>query len=63
MRLVSAWCAYLAARVRTRAEQQGGAINVEYALVVGLIAVVCIAAVGYFGFMMKEYLLEAGSKL
>lgn len=57
MRLVRTW------RYCHEARSESGAANVEYALLLVLIAVFCIVSVSYFGLMLKDYLLDAGDNL
>jgi pilus assembly protein Flp/PilA len=54
---------YLRAWVRTRLDDDRGASLVEYALLVALIALVCIAAVTAFGESTSASYSEAVSKL
>ena len=63
MSLVTAWFAYCRTLIRSRSEDQTGAANVEYALLMAFIAVVCIASITYFGLMLKDYLMDAGNRL
>jgi Flp pilus assembly pilin Flp len=51
----------LSARVRRTLLRETGASLVEYALLVGLIAVVCFAAIALFGSEVSEKLSEVAS--
>lgn len=62
MTLMSIW-AYCQATVRSRIKNERGASLVEYALLVALIAVICIAAIGLIGRGARDTLSEAGSAL
>jgi pilus assembly protein Flp/PilA len=58
------WHRYITAKIAsrfTRTEQ--GAALVEYALLVALIAVVCIAAITFIGRATSDKFSEVGSKL
>lgn len=50
-------------KARLDAKSELGASLVEYALLVALIAVVCIAAIGYLGGQAKEQFDSVGSKI
>jgi pilus assembly protein Flp/PilA len=55
---------YIAARISARlARNEQGAALVEYALLVALIAVVCIAAITFIGTATSSKFSEVGSKL
>jgi pilus assembly protein Flp/PilA len=45
------------------ARSEDGASLVEYALLVALIAIVCVGAVAFFGTELTENLSRSGSKL
>jgi pilus assembly protein Flp/PilA len=64
MDMVLFWQRYVATKISarfTRAER--GAALVEYALLVALIAVVCIAAVTFLGNATSDKFSQVGSKL
>ena len=50
-------------KARIDAKSELGASLVEYALLVALIAVVCIAAIGYLGGQANEQFDSVGSKI
>ncbi len=50
-------------RARINAKSELGASLVEYALLVALIAVVCIAAIGFLGNKAKDSFNETGSTI
>jgi pilus assembly protein Flp/PilA len=54
---------FIAAWARAQAKTDRGASLVEYALLVALIAVVCIAAVTLLGGAAKEKFSEVGSAI
>lgn len=54
--------AYLSLKHRS-ARSEDGASLVEYALLIALIAVVCIAAMGFFGNEVGDSFSRSGSKL
>ena len=47
---------------RTMRDDRGQGLG-EYALILGFIAVLCIAAVAFFGSQMKGYLSDIGSSI
>ena len=55
-----AWCQ---ANIRTRIKNERGASLVEYALLLALIAVVCIAAITFIGRKADESFSSTGSAL
>jgi pilus assembly protein Flp/PilA len=55
-----AWCQ---ANIRTRIKDERGASLVEYALLLALIAVVCIAAITFIGNKADESFSSTGSAL
>lgn len=55
-----AWCQ---ANVRTRVKSERGASLVEYALLLALIAVVCIAAITFIGNKADESFSSTGSAI
>ncbi len=55
--------AYLRAAVRARVRNELGASLVEYALLVGLIGVVCFAAITFIGDNTNTSLSRAGGSL
>ena len=55
-----AWCQ---ATIRTRIKDDRGASLVEYALLLALIAVVCIAAITFIGERADESFSSTGSAL
>jgi pilus assembly protein Flp/PilA len=64
MDMVQFWQSYIATKISarfTRTEQ--GAALVEYALLVALIAVVCIAAITFVGNATSDKFSQVGSKL
>ena len=62
MNLVTVW-AYCKAQIHTRIKDERGASLVEYALLLALIAVVCIAAITFIGEKADESFSETGSAL
>ena len=54
--------AYLSLKHRSERSEAGASL-VEYALLLALIAVVCIAAVGFFGGEVGDSFSRSGSKL
>ena len=54
---------FLATWLRARFDEERGASLVEYALLVALIAVVCIAAIQVLGDNAKSTFSEVGSKV
>ena len=54
--------AYLQLKNRVQTDDAGASL-VEYALLVALIAVVCVAAVAFFGGAVGESLSKSGSQL
>jgi pilus assembly protein Flp/PilA len=55
---------FLAAWVSTRfADGERGASLVEYALLVALIAIVCVAAVAFFGGAVSDCFSKSGSRI
>jgi pilus assembly protein Flp/PilA len=54
---------YCQAQVRTRVKNETGASLVEYALLLALIAVVCIAAISFIGNRASEKFDSVGSRL
>lgn len=63
MTLISVCWAYCQAQVRTRIKNETGASLVEYALLLALIAVVCIAAITFIGSRASDKFNSVGSKL
>jgi len=63
MNLISVFWAYCQANVRTRVTNERGASLVEYALLLALIAVVCIAAITFIGNKADESFSSTGSAL
>ena len=63
MTLFHAWRAYLAAAVRTRIKDERGASLVEYALLLALIAIICIAAITLIGKSANNSLSKTASAL
>lgn len=63
MTLIATCWAYCQAQVRTRIKNETGASLVEYALLLALIAVVCIAAITFIGERGKESFSSIGKKL
>ena len=63
MTLVHLWRAYLAAAVRSRIKDERGASLVEYALLLALIAVICIAAITLIGQGANNSLSKTASAL
>jgi pilus assembly protein Flp/PilA len=56
-------CEFLAAWARARVAGDRGANLVEYAMLVALIAMVCIAAVSYFGGETDSRFSHTGSSI
>lgn len=54
---------YVQAQVRSRIKNETGASLVEYALLLALIAVVCIAAITFLGNRTNDQFNSVGSKL
>ena len=63
MSVISVCWAWCQANVRTRIKDERGASLVEYALLLALIAVVCIAAVTFIGNKADESFSSTGSAL
>lgn len=63
MDFVTMCWAYCQASVRTRIKDERGASLVEYALLLALIAVVCIAAITLIGEGANKTLSKAGGSL
>ena len=63
MNLITVFWAYCQAQVRTRIKNETGASLVEYALLLALIAVVCIAAITLIGDKAKSSFSSTGSAL
>ena len=63
MSLITVFWAYCQAQVRTRIKNETGASLVEYALLLALIAVVCIAAITLIGDKAKSSFSSTGSAL
>ncbi|HET7489834.1 MAG TPA: Flp family type IVb pilin [Acidimicrobiales bacterium] len=61
MNQINAWWEYCQAFIRTKIRNEHGASLVEYALLLALIAVVCIAAITLIGNGAKKTLSSAGS--
>lgn len=55
------WASRLAAAVRKALDTETGASLVEYALLVGLIALVCIIAIIFFGTSVQNSFSHTGS--
>ncbi len=64
MDLIAYWQKFVAPYVRARfGQDEKGASLVEYALLVGLIAVVCIGAVSFLGGNAKNKFSSIGSSI
>lgn len=63
MNLISAWWTYCQTFIRTKIHDERGASLVEYALLLALIAVLCIGAISLIGSGAKKTLSSAGSQL
>lgn len=64
MNPVTFWQLYFAPYVRGRwGQDERGASLVEYALLVALIAVVCIVAISFLGGEARDKLSEVGSEI
>lgn len=63
MNLVNFWMSYMRTMVRSRIANERGASLVEYALLVALIAVACIAAINFLGGNAKGKFNEVGSEI
>ncbi|MFP5377839.1 MAG: Flp family type IVb pilin [Acidimicrobiia bacterium] len=63
MTLISMVWSYCQANIRTRIRNERGASLVEYALLLALIAVVCIAAITFIGRKAEESFSSTGSAL
>jgi len=64
MDLIAYWQRRLAAVLRARfGRDDGGASLVEYAFLVGLIAIVCILAIAFFGTSVSHKYSITGSML
>jgi len=63
MEILEFWWRYGQAWVRSRIDDEGGASLVEYALLLALIAVVCIAAITLIGNNASDKLSSSGSTL
>ncbi len=60
---LSVFWAYCQASIRTRIKDERGASLVEYALLLALIAVVCIVAITFIGEKADESFSSSGSAL
>ena len=58
---MSGWTSRLVAAVRNALHTEAGASLVEYALLVGLIALVCIIAIIFFGTSVQSSFSHTGS--
>lgn len=58
---MSGWASRLVAAVRNALDTEAGASLVEYALLVGLIALVCIIAIIFFGTSVQSSFSHTGS--
>ena len=63
MNVLSMVWAYCQTNIRTRIKNERGASLVEYALLLALIAVVCIAAITFIGNKADESFSSTGSAL
>lgn len=63
MNLVCTYLAHCRALARIAVKNERGAAYVEYALLLVFVAVVCVAAVSYFGGRTNESFLSSGSRL
>lgn len=63
MNAITMCWAYCEATIRTRVKDERGASLVEYALLLALIAVVCIVAITFIGEKADESFSSAGSSL
>jgi len=63
MELFNMCWAYCQASIRTRIKDERGASLVEYALLLALIAVICIAAISLIGGNANKKLSSSGSAL
>ena len=63
MTLFNTWRAYISALVRTRIKDERGASLVEYALLLALIAVICIGAITLIGKGANNSLSKTASAL
>ena len=61
--MTNLFCAVQAWFINRYKSDERGASLVEYALLVALIAVVCIAVVGFLGNSAKDKFSEVGSKI
>ena len=63
MEIYNYWTKFCAPYLRTRFDSERGASLVEYALLIALIAVICIGAVTFIGGKAKGKLSAAGGSL
>ena len=63
MSVISVCWAWCQANIQTRIKNERGASLVEYALLLALIAVVCIVAITFIGNKAEESFSETGSAL
>ena len=63
MNLINMCWAYCQAQIRTRIKNETGASLVEYALLLALIAVICIAAITFIGEKADESFSSTGDAL
>ena len=63
MSVISVCWAWMQANVNTRIKNERGASLVEYALLLALIAVICIAAISFIGQKADESFSSTGSAL
>ena len=63
MSIINVFWTWCQANIQTRIKNERGASLVEYALLLALIAVVCIAAITFIGNKAEESFSETGSAL
>jgi len=63
MTMSEMWIGYCRARVRSRIRNEVGASLVEYALLLALVAIFCIAAVTFIGQKTQSNLTSTASQL
>ena len=63
MNFVNLFWTYCQAQIRTRIKNETGASLVEYALLLALIAVICIAAITFIGQKAEDSFSSTGDAL
>lgn len=63
MTLIYVWWVAYQERIRSMRERQGGAVFVEYALLLAFIAALCIGAVAFIGVWLDESFTATADRL